>query len=301
MLAVGGGDLSDARVSSCELIKLLESEAEADLKSLDSITQDESQITLEHVANWYFETEKLIRVLANTLPSSMAQPINQLRYAGHHLLKIQLLEQFDFNSKSSNLIEAYKHCKRAYFDAIDLYVYHLSETYRDKLALLPIEQSRNLAILITGHLEAIQNARFDSLSRIEYYNRVRSELISGLKLIQQVNEALAESGITPAMLDDRAKLISENSKLKDQINHQLKAGEKKFNYWMLGITAVIVIVTGLGLVFQGAGTQSFWKSEHYLHIEGKQSLIEPSCNSCKQSSMAKAPIGVENSYYVGKR
>ncbi|WP_044408326.1 hypothetical protein [Thiomicrospira microaerophila] len=56
---------------------------------------------------------------------------------GHHILKVQT----DDDCKQANLVEAYKHCIRAYYDAIDLYVYHLSETYRDKLPFLLPSQS----------------------------------------------------------------------------------------------------------------------------------------------------------------
>lgn len=73
-----------------QLISLLENEAQADLSSLDLPSLNEAEIKLQHVRTWYFETEKLIRVLGNILPSSMAQPINQLRYAGHHILKAQI-------------------------------------------------------------------------------------------------------------------------------------------------------------------------------------------------------------------
>lgn len=265
-------DHVDSKRSNSELIDLLEKEAAADLNDIDFPAEKESEIKLADVQVWYFETEKLIRVLANTLPSSMAQPINQLRYAGHHILKPQIQDQSE--QIHSNTIEAYKHCKRAYFDALDLYVYHLSETYRDKLVLLPAEESSNLANLIALHLEKIQNARFDSPSRIDYYNSVRVELVNGLQLINQVNEAIEKAGFTQAMLVDRAMLLDENNKLNTQIEDQLKKGEKKFNIWMLVITAVIVIATFIGLIFQGAGTQLFWKNQHYLYIEAKQPLVQ---------------------------
>lgn len=138
--------------ASDDLISLLEKESQANLNELDQPSINENEINIENVKTWYFETEKLIRVLGNILPSSMAQPINQLRYAGHHILKAQT----DNTAKQSNLIEAYKHCKRAYYDAIDLYVYHTSEAYRDKLAFLPVEQSRELAIKTQIHLQSIK-------------------------------------------------------------------------------------------------------------------------------------------------
>lgn len=72
--------------SSEYLIQLLEKEARRDVREIDVAPEHEGQIDLPQVRVWYIETEKLIRVLANVLPSTMVQPINQLRYAGHHSL-----------------------------------------------------------------------------------------------------------------------------------------------------------------------------------------------------------------------
>lgn len=248
-----------------QLISLLENEALADLNSLDLPTINEAEIKLKHVSAWYFETEKLIRVLGNVLPSSMAQPINQLRYAGHHILKAQP----DDDGKQSNLVEAYKHCKRAYYDAIDLYVYHLAETYRDKLSFLPAEQSSKLVSEVQEHLQRVQDARFDSLARIHYYSKVREDLISGLKLVQSVNNQLQASGVAHAVLEDRGHLLKQNQLLRSKIDTELKAAEKRFNKWMVGITIFIVAATCFGLLFQGWGTQAVSQDHKYLHIQSE--------------------------------
>lgn len=259
----------NALKTESELISLLENEALADLNALDLPSVNESEIKLQHVRDWYFETEKLVRVLGNVLPSGMAQPINQLRYAGHHILKAQT----DDNCQQANLVEAYKHCKRAYYDAIDLYVYHLSETYRDKLSFLPPAQSSQLAFDIQQHLQFIQDARFDALSRIEYYCSVRQHLISGLKLVQSVNEQLHATGVTQTVLDDRGQLLKENNALKSQVDSELRKAESRFNKWMVFITLVLVLATSLGLLFQGWGTQSVLQDHKYLHIQSEIPLF----------------------------
>ncbi|UQB43359.1 hypothetical protein JX580_05730 [Thiomicrospira microaerophila] len=258
-----------------QLISLLEQEALSDLNSLDLPSLNEAEIKLHHVRIWYFETEKLIRVLGNILPSSMAQPINQLRYAGHHILKAQIGDECE----QPNLVEAYKHCKRAYYDAIDLYVYHLSETYRDKLSFLPSTLSSQLAIEIQAHLQRVQDARFDALSRIEYYACVREDLISGLKLVHSVNEQLYASGVTQAVLADRGQLLKENNALKSQVDSELKKAESRFNKWMIGITIFLVAATLFGLLFQGWGTQAVSQDHKFLHIQSELPLFPaPSVN-----------------------
>lgn len=74
-------------VQPSELLQCMEQEARLDLQAIDVPPELEAALHIGNVQQWYFETEKLIRVLANTLPSTMSQPINQLRYAGHHVLK----------------------------------------------------------------------------------------------------------------------------------------------------------------------------------------------------------------------
>jgi len=73
--------------SSEELIKYIENHALKDIESINISYDEERDIDFKRVHEWYLETEKIIRILANIIPSTMAQPINQLRYAGHHALK----------------------------------------------------------------------------------------------------------------------------------------------------------------------------------------------------------------------
>lgn len=257
-------------VQPSELLQCMEQEARLDLQAIDVPPEHEAALHIGNVQRWYFETEKLIRVLANTLPSTMSQPINQLRYAGHHVLKATA-ELDDAEAKQANLIEAFKHCKRAYYDALDLYIYHMAEAHRDKLAFLPDKaQSRELAEKLSVFLNEINQARLDSLKRIEYYADVQQKLLGGLNLVSQINEALAASGINSEILQDRKVLAKQNLELKEQLNHRLAAGEKKFNRWMLGITLAIVFSTFLGLIFQNFGTQLLLQSHHFLHIQPAQ-------------------------------
>jgi len=257
-------------VQPSELLQCMEQEARLDLQAIDVPPEHEAALHIGNVQQWYFETEKLIRVLANTLPSTMSQPINQLRYAGHHVLKATA-ELDDAEAKQANLIEAFKHCKRAYYDALDLYIYHMAEAHRDKLAFLPDKaQSRELAEKLSVFLNEINQARLDSLKRIEYYADVQQKLLGGLNLVSQINEALAASGINSEILQDRKVLAKQNLELKEQLNHRLAAGEKKFNRWMLGITLAIVFSTFLGLIFQNFGTQLLLQSHHFLHIQPAQ-------------------------------
>lgn len=239
------------------LLQLLEEEAGRDISAMDVPPEQEEQIRIAHVRQWYLETEKLVRVLANVLPSTMAQPINQLRYAGHHVLKAVSLAEDDAQ-RQVNLVEAFKHCKRAYYDALDLYIYHMAEAHRDKLAFLPDQAlARSLARDLERFLDHVNATRLAALKRIDYYAAIQTDLLAGLRLVAQVNQAMAASGVTAEIVREREELARANVQLKDQVENKLAAGAARFNRWMLAVTILIVLATATGLVFQGAGTQYF--------------------------------------------
>lgn len=125
-----------------------------------------------------------------------------------------------------------------------------------KLSFLPDQKEvRSLAGELESFLEAVNRARLETLSRIDYYSDIRDSLIDGLRLITKVNQAMSASGITSEIIRDRQQLAKENLALKEQIETKLAAGDRKFNVWMLGVTIIIVLSTAIGLLFQSAGTR----------------------------------------------
>jgi hypothetical protein len=240
------------------LIRLLEEDASADVRAIDIPPEQEDQIRLTHVWIWYRETEKLVRVLANVLPSTMAQPINQLRYAGHHVLKAVTAPEQDA-SYQANVVEAFKHCKRAYYDALDLYVYHMAEAHRDKLAFLPDPSTAKiLSRELATFLERINGARLNAQTRIDYYAEVQDDLSAGLAMIARVNQAMAAAGVTLEIVQERAELAKENRALRQQIDEKLRAAAFKLNVLAISLTLVVVLATAVGLAFQGVGTRYFF-------------------------------------------
>jgi hypothetical protein len=115
-----------------DIISLLEREMKA---SIQDFNQDsDSNITIEDVKVWFFETEKLIRTTANlSLEVTSQQAINQLRYAAHHILK---------SDKQEGVIEAYKHCKRAYYDTLDLFILTLNDRFVTSLVYVEDSEKR---------------------------------------------------------------------------------------------------------------------------------------------------------------
>lgn len=249
------------------LLDLLKADSKLDISNIDVLPDQEDQITIEVVNEWYVVTEKLIRVLANVLPSTMAQPINQLRYAGHHVLKFCTATSEQEEYKKSNLIEAFKHCKRAYYDALDLYVFHLVAVFRDKLAFLPESEANNLSGSLKQHLDKVNEARECASARVDYYSEVFKLMPEGLSLINQLNETMSRLGVTGDVLRERAVLAQENNNLKVQIEQKLKEGEQKFNRFAVLLTVAIVAATFFGLVFQGVATAFFTEATINFHVK----------------------------------
>ncbi len=237
-----------------------------DIKDIDISSEDESTIDYPIVKIWYFETEKLIRVIGNLLTTPLSQAINQLRYAGHHLLKAILAESNQV--KQQNLIEAYKHCKRAYYDAIDFYVYKLSEDYRILLPYLASENASKLERSLNDYLTIVHEFRLKSKNRIEYYSDMQKTIIQGIRLIESLNEIQRDSGISKHILDGKMELIKENNMLNNHLNN-LKAKVETLNEKLsskayaiaLWSALIISLATAVGL-----NVSAFMTSKHSITI-----------------------------------
>lgn len=274
----------DEKFTSETLIKFIENNALKDIASINISSDEENKIDFKCVHTWYLETEKLIRILANIIPSTMAQPINQLRYAGHHILKATIGDQ---DKSSSNLIEAYKHCKRAYYDSLDLYVFHMSDVFRSKASLLLLPD-KALEDKIIQHLEGFTKLRLDSEDRIKYYNNVSQTLLVGLSLISDINKKLKEAGITDELLSNKSILIrnlntltEENRKLKQDYNNldlnvkaSLQAADAKQSRKFAYLSIFLMVVTAGSILFQGFFTAELLtpKSESLLTVKNLPTL-----------------------------
>jgi hypothetical protein len=208
--------------SNSELIKLLEGEMLSDLSEINVNIEDENKISLELILHWYMEAEKLIRVFANILGVPMWQAINQLRYAGHHVIKAQTCS--NSNGKQQNLIEGYKHCKRSVYDSLDFYVYTLNARYSTLLPLLSEGDASKVEKLLKNHIIEINDCRIQSEQRINYYTGIINTLIKGLDLIEELNKIQRKTGIAGNLLKEKQKLLDEIDQLKEQLSlsRQLK-------------------------------------------------------------------------------
>lgn len=253
------------------LIALLETEMQKDLQSINIDAEHETTIDIEIVFNWYTEAEKLIRVLANILNVPMTQSINQLRYAGHHILKAQQ-PSATVEEKKQNLIESYKHCKRAVYDALDFYVYKLNEYYRVLLPLLKSQDAIKAESLLKTHIVEINQCRSECGTRINYYSKIQDSLVAGLTLVEKLNEIQREAGIVEDFFKEKSHLCAEISVLKHHIkdlqdNIELRKEKESSNSDKLALLIAIIIALG---TFGGLIADTFTPSYHEIVFSQKQ-------------------------------
>lgn len=238
-----------------ELISLLEKEMVSEIVSIDVSAEDEDKVDIKLVKEWYCESEKIIRVLANILSVPMNQAINQLRYAGHHVLKAQT----DKKASKPNLIEAFKHCKRAVYDSLDFYVYTLNERYRVVMPYLDSQNAIKLERLLHEHIKKISLCRTANDNRIDYYGGIQDMLIEGLKLVEQINEIQRETGVAKEIYAKKKSLIDDNYKLKHHVDTlQNKNAElegilaSRFSFFSIAFALILTASILAGVVITNA-------------------------------------------------
>lgn len=237
-----------------DLVALIEKEAKDSLLDISVYGQE---VTLETVENWYLETEKIIRVIANlALDKSSHQAINQLRYAGHHLVKASTTK--NKTEKQDNIVEAYKHCKRAYYDMLDFYVLMLLDKFESTLFDSTQEATSKLHDDIKANILSIQNARFENKTRLEYYQLIRGGLIEGLDLLDQCNQ-LSTSKKYSMLQKENAALVDKETSIDNKI-------KKRANFQII-VVLTIATTTLLGLLFQGSLTNYFFDSPAKHEVE----------------------------------
>lgn len=247
-----------------ELITALEEEMRKSLAEINLNSATESNVTLSLVSNWFFDTEKLTRVIGNITTNTMFQPINQLRYAGHHILKSQLSE--DPVAKKNNLIEAYKHCKRGYYDALDIFTHKLAEDYRELTLYVDKQTIEPITAQMKDLLRTITIARITTPDRITYYQTIHSVLCKGLNVLHALNEELRKAGFSRDLYTNKQELLQEIANLRIS-NTQLAFENRRLQNRAVDIVAAVslavavlaALATAIGL------TADAWLPSRLLH------------------------------------
>jgi len=283
-----------------QLIDLLESEMRKSILEINVESKDEGKIDLKRVNQWYIETEKTVRVIDSVLITTSYPAINQLRYAGHHILKANLLD--DDVARERNLVEAYKHCKRAYFDALDSYKLCLGQLYKNICPYLISTEQIKIERTIRDHLIQIDQERLKYKDRISFYDSIQSMLIDGLRLIEQLNQTQRESESMHLFLDEHKDVFTENVQLKNDIanlNSENRSLEAKINGSGFIFSIVLAISIGLG-TFLGLWADAFMTSNLKVEVVTDESLYNQKVDSLTHEEMddadSKLEVGAESVY-----
>ncbi|SMM99542.1 hypothetical protein SPONN_663 [uncultured Candidatus Thioglobus sp.] len=253
-----------------DILHLLEQEMQASIVDINQ--EKDSAVTINDVRIWFFETEKLIRTTSNlSLDTTAQQAVNQLRYAAHHILKE--------DNKEANIIEAYKHCKRAYYDTLDLFILTLNDKFQTALVYVEDTQKRiNITKKLKVILVEIQSARFNNESRIGYYDVIQKHLLNGLALLEDLSLAVSVSAEAQKLREQVMMLKDENlklrgceEKLENEINKSTQTEGAMITKWSFWFAVIAVMVTAVSILFQGSLTD-YWrdpitKIEHSLNLE----------------------------------
>ena len=189
-------------------------------------------------------------------------------------------DQGDMDEVQSNLIEAYKHCKRGYFDALDLFVYETNRIFQGRVISIEDTQIKErLVDELLSLINSINEQRLSSKTRVEYYRFLQDELVKAQSIFAEINrltlpqvkaleldlaDALEEKGLA---VTERNQYEAENKKLIDDIKH---ARAKTTNYLLLGgATTLATLLLAAATLFQGHFTtqQIVSESKHTLQSE----------------------------------
>jgi len=210
-----------------QLIGALEVEMQISLVDIDFSKNVEESIGTEDLYKWYIASEKVLRVIGNLFASPMHQAVNQLRYAGHHILKANLARiAKDDVAEQAELIEAFKHCKRSTYDALDAYIYQTNRIYQNVLPYLVDSEATKLERNLRDHLASIARARNSVDSRIEYYEYINQKLIEGLSITEKLNQIQRDSGLSEDILTEKKQLVSQINDLRGVVS-ALDIGRKE--------------------------------------------------------------------------
>jgi len=158
-----------------------------------------------------------------------------------------------------NLIEAYKHCKRAVYDALDFYVYTLNERYRVLMPYLDSQNAIKLERLLHEHIKKIHIARSENGKRIDYYKGIQSNLIEGLKLIEEINEIQRETNVTKELYRHKKSILDENHRLNTHLNILQNKNDQlegkiasRFSFFSILFALVLTLAVVVGLMITSA-------------------------------------------------
>lgn len=241
-----------------ELLEFLEKEMSYGISNINIDSIGEKDINYQDVQNWYFRTEKVIRVIDSLLKINSYPAINQLRYAGHHIIKVAALDpNIEANQLNihRNLVEAYKHCKRAYFDTLDIYIYQLKMLFTQQ-TYAESKEGAEVEARLKQHIEEIVTIRLTQKQRIDFYGGIENIIVNGLTIVEDIkNLERLNKECEEKLKSAQIKIMSQSRDLSEkqiEINTLSKSLNSKYFFVAILIALILAFGTMLG-AFGGWG------------------------------------------------
>lgn len=209
------------------------------------------QPTFDTIKRHFRRAERAIK-RCDSLTDAMPTPaINQLRYAGHHILVAISTDKAGDSAKTGReLFEAEEHCRRAWLDAFDSVTrYHLKVIRAFEERQYPL---RVIEKYIPDFSESMAHAR-------EVYRVYRlPAMVQEMSVVQRVKR-----------IDDQKKvavLFKQLTKLDKAFNDALSdedAAERKWNSVFTFISSTTSVLTSVfGLLLSAAGLVTVNAEKH---------------------------------------
>jgi DNA repair exonuclease SbcCD ATPase subunit len=182
--------------------------------------------------------------------------INELRYAGYHLLSA--LSAATEDETAQELDKCKRHCERGYYDAIEAEVLVYLEyfkVFQEDYRLIPIEIPGLDYLGVCGRAretqDAISEARKDNESRGDFYGRLDGlcdDLNKNVRRLEdarlELNKRLAEHQATAERLQKAEEKYQEEKSLRLAAEKRAKSAHNRF--WLpIGITAIGVVLAAV--------------------------------------------------------
>lgn len=220
----------------------------------------EVEDVLSELANNFKRTEQKVCEVQDSLNITPVASLNQLRYAGYHICQIIGSDKTSLYGNPitldhSHLLSAYKHCLRAYYDALDHACVIIGDAFR------AVEEKYNdLLVHIEEHFPdyhkwrveinaisklrslAEENSLYERAKnknkREEYYALLDEKIKSVLHIYEHI----------PLMADKLSLLVQQSEQERRKYENDLKQSQSdtlraKRNFQVAVVSLVIMVLT----------------------------------------------------------
>lgn len=198
----------------------------------DRITND----TLEQIKRIFIETEDQIKKSERATQQLHIPAINELRYAGHHLLKG--LTNNHASERDEQLRRALRHCQRARYDAVEILLwYYLGEfkKFQDDYRTVVIPQ--------------VWPEYLDDCQKFENTKSILESVVKSEDIDDQTDNRVTLLNQTLEVNEQLAPIVTKAAVSRAELNKQLEDKQADENRdrrtWLIGIFSLVLSAVGI--------------------------------------------------------